>query len=334
MTNRLSVKEQDRSFRLKSVLLVLISRGAALVAAALAFGFLAPLFPVADSFAHFRFHLLVALALAAIALLLLRAPVRAMLAVALILPGIGGLAPALPAAHMASAPPSEPAFTLVQLNLNFRNRDVGDAIEMIRERNADVVTLQEVSSYLWVAVSSLFKDYPYNIVCQSGRVGAVAVFSRLPLENGTGPKRGCVVGDGLGWVRIMVGERPVTIASMHLKWPFPFGQTAQVDRLETYLQALPGPVVVGGDFNAAPWSHSVNRVEEATRASVVEGLRLTLYRPSLKWVPGLGLPIDHVLAPPGMVTQSIKRGPYVGSDHLPVIARLGFAPDEGQMREQ
>ncbi|TQV71916.1 endonuclease/exonuclease/phosphatase family protein [Denitrobaculum tricleocarpae] len=319
---------------MKAVLLVLISWGAALLAAALAFGFLAPWFPVADSFAHFRFHLLVALAISAVALGLLRAPVHAMLAAALILPGIGGLAPALPAAHTSSMPDSEPAFTLVQLNLNFRNRNVRDAITMIREKNADVVTLQEVSSYVWVEVARLFKDYPYNVVCQFGRVGAVAVFSRLPFEQETGSRRGCVVGDGLGWIRVMVGDRPVTVASLHLKWPFPFGQSAQLDRLEAHLQALPGPVVVGGDFNAAPWSHSVNRVGGAARASVIEGLRLTLYRPSLKWVPGLGLPIDHVLAAPGMATYSIKRGPYVGSDHLPVIARLGFEPEDGRAQEQ
>lgn len=314
--------------RTKSVLLALTSRGASLVAAALAFGFLSPWLPVADSFAHFRFHLLLALALAALFLVLLRAPVRAMLAIALILPGVGGLAPALPEARTASGLQTEPGFTLVQLNLSFRNGNVRDAIRMIREKDADVVTLQEVSSFVWVEVARLFQDYPHHVVCQYGRVGAVAVFSRLPFASDHEKRRGCVVGEGLGWVRVMVGNRPVTVASVHLTWPFPFGQNAQVDRLEAHLQALPHPVVVGGDFNAAPWSHSVNRVGEAAGASVVEGLRLTLYRPSLKWVPGLGLPIDHILAAPGMIAHAIKRGPYVGSDHLPVIARLGFAPDQ------
>lgn len=318
---------QQPSSRLKSLLLLLMSRGGGLAAVALAFGFLAPWFSVADSFSHFRFHLLLALGIAAVALTFLRAPVRAMLAFALILPGIGGLAPALPAATNVTKLEQEAAFTLVQLNLNFLNEKADDAVRMIRESNADVVTLQEVSSFVWVEVASLFKDYPYNVVCQYSRVGAVAVFSRLPFASGNGPQQGCVIGEGLGWVRLEVGGRAVTVASMHLQWPFPFGQTAQVDRLESHLRALPRPVVVGGDFNAAPWSHSVTRVGEAARASVVEGLRLTLYRPSLKWVPGLGLPIDHVLTAPGLVTHSVKRGPFVGSDHLPVIARLGFLPE-------
>lgn len=327
MSDREKLSDEQPHSSMQSISRTLISRGVGLVAAALAFGFLSPWFPVADSFAHFRFHLLLALGIAAVALILLRAPVRAMLAFALILPGIGGLAPALPAATNATKLEQQAAFTLVQLNLNFLNENADDAVRMIRESNADVVTLQEVSSFVWVKVASLFQDYPYNVVCQYSRVGAVAVFSRLPFASENGPRQGCVVGEGLGWVRVKFGDRPVTVASLHLTWPFPFGQTTQLDRLESHLRALPRPVIVGGDFNAAPWSHSVRRVGEATRASAVEGLRLTLYRPSLNWVPGLGLPIDHVLTPPGLVTHSIRRGPNVGSDHLPVIARLGFPPE-------
>ena len=54
------------------VLKQLSSLLAALVAVALMLGFLAPLLPVADSFAHFRFHLTIALALAAVILLVMR----------------------------------------------------------------------------------------------------------------------------------------------------------------------------------------------------------------------------------------------------------------------
>lgn len=319
------MSEENRRGGLKPLFLQLVSRCAALAAAALAFGFLSPWLPLADSMAHFRFHLLLALAVAVIALLILRAPVRAMLVMAMILPGIGGLAPALPAAtgdHEAKA--GEADFTLVQLNVFFRNRSVPDVLRMIRESDADVVTLQEVSSFVWARLSPLHREYPYSVVCQYARVGAVAVFSRLPFASELGPSKGCVVGDGLGWVRIKVGDQAVTVASIHLHWPFPFGQPAQVDRLESHIQALPRPVVVGGDFNAAPWSHSVTRIGEAAGASVLDGLRLTLYAPQLRWAPGLGLPIDHVLAAPEIFAESVRRGPVVGSDHLPVIARLGF----------
>ena len=323
------MSEQDWRSRLTSLSLVLVSRCAGLAAAALAFGFLSPWLPLADSMAHFRFHLLLTLAVALVALIVLRAPVRAMLVLSLLLPGIGGLAPALPAATGGfDAENSEAGFTLVQLNLNFRNRSVPDALRMIRESDADVVTLQEVSSFVWRRLWQIHQDYPYNVVCQYTRVGAVAVFSRLPFAPGVGPTRGCVTGEGLGWIRIKVGDRPVTVTSMHLHWPFPFGQAEQIDRLERHLRSLPRPVVVGGDFNAAPWSHSVTRIGEAAGASVVEGLRLTLYQPTLHWVPGLGLPIDHILADPGIFAKSVKRGPSVGSDHLPVIARLGFHQEQ------
>ncbi len=317
--------EKDRRGRFKKLLLQLVSRCAALAAAALAFGFLSPWLPLADSMAHFRFHLLLALALAVVVLIVLRAPVRAMLVLAVILPGIAGLAPALPAASgSAENFESDTGFTLVQLNLFFRNRSVPEALRMIRESDADVVTLQEVSSFVWARLSALHRDYPYSVVCQYARVGSVAVFSRLPFASAAGAARGCVANEGVGWVRIKVGDRAVTVASIHLHWPFPFGQPAQIDRLESHLKALPRPVVIGGDFNAAPWSHSVTRIGEATGASVLEGLRLTLYEPRLRWAPALGLPIDHILVAPEFFAESIRRGPHVGSDHLPVIARLGL----------
>ena len=78
---------------MKSLLLQLVSRCATFAAAALAFGFLSPWLPLADSMAHFRFHLLLALGLAVIVLFLLRAPVRAMLVLAVML--ILGMIPSI-----------------------------------------------------------------------------------------------------------------------------------------------------------------------------------------------------------------------------------------------
>jgi endonuclease/exonuclease/phosphatase (EEP) superfamily protein YafD len=45
------------------------------------------------------------------------------------------------------------------------------------------------------------------------------------------------------------------------------------------------------------------------------------------WPAALGiaqLPIDHVLVSDGVRNLGVRRGPFAGSDHLPVIARVAI----------
>lgn len=302
----------------------LVSILAALVAAALVLGFLAPWLPAADSLAHFRFHMTVALALAAVLLLIARDWRAGGLACAVTLAGFIGLAPAFPVWGTAKAGGPAPSITLVQFNLSFRNRTPEAVADFIRREGADVVTLQEVTGTTRKAIELLRDDYPYSVECPFARVGGVAVLSRLP--KAPDASAGCVKGDGLAWLRVMAGGHSVSVASLHLHWPYPFGQAPQIDRLERHLQNIPRPVLLAGDFNAAPWSHAVSRIAAATDTRVAGGLRFTFQLRPSRWAPSIGMPIDHVLLPAGMLPNDINLGPRAGSDHASVVARLA-SPD-------
>lgn len=305
----------------------LVSAVAALLALALAVGFLAPWLPAADAFADFRFHLAVGLALAAVVLLAMRdwraAGVAGVVAVA----GIVGLGPAFPPWAPANGDAPGSRITLVQLNLSFRNRTPEAVADFIRGEGADIVTLQEVTGSTARVIDLLAKDYPNQVRCAYASVGGVAVVSRLP--KAPGPARGCVERDGLAWLRVLVGGRPLSVASVHLNWPYPFGQALQVDRLTGPLAGMPRPIVLGGDFNAAPWSHAVARVADASDTQVAGGLRLTFPLRPFPWLPAIDLPIDQVLLPAGIVPASVTVGPGPGSDHRSVVAHLVLTPGPG-----
>lgn len=232
--------------------------------------------------------------------------------------GVIGLAPALPAWTSPTA--GAPSVTLVQFNLSFSNRAPAAVAEFIRAEDADIVTLQEVTRKTGRVMAILKKEYPNVIRCPFSGVGGVAVLSRLP--KAAGVSEGCVIGQGLAWLRILVDGQPVSVASVHLHWPYPYGQAGHIDRLQPYLQDIPRPVLLGGDFNAAPWSHAVSRIESATGSNLAGGLRFTFYKRGTPWGPAIGLPIDHILLPPGIRSADISTGPGVGSDHLPIVARL------------
>ena len=87
---------------------------------------------------------------------------------------------------------------------------------------------------------------------------------------------------------------------------------------------------MAGDFNMTPWSYRLQRLLAAA------GLRrhATFLR---SWptdgqyrLPWPAFLIDHVLTTPDVRSVSIRIGPNLGSDHLPVIAQLrlpvGHAP--------
>jgi len=300
---------------------------AVLTAVPLLAGFLSAWLPLADSFGHFRFHLVVAMAIATGLLLLFRAWWGAVAAGAVAVSGIVGLGPALPFWQPAETGLPGSSITLVQLNLSFRNRTPEAVAEFILREGADVVTLQEVTRDTGRVMDLLQREYPNRIRCPYATVGGVAVMSRLPKADG--PSEGCVELGGLAWIRVMAGGRPLSVASVHLDWPYPFSQAPQVDRLTGRLASIPRPIVVAGDFNATPWSHAVARMAKASDTEVAGGLRLTFPLRPLSWAPAIDMPIDQVLLPDSIVPTALSVGPGPGSDHRSVIARLLLPPGPG-----
>ncbi len=287
------------------------------------FSFLAPWYPLADSVGHFRFHLTAIMLLMTASLAVVRDWRYLGVALAVSAAGIAGMAPAFPVPG-AGADDNAPAITIVQLNLSFRNTRPDAVADFIRRERADIVTLQEVTGKTRRVIDILAEDYPFQILCPTGRVGGQAVLSRLP--RAPGDSEGCAERGGMAWMRVMVGGKPVSIASLHLSWPYPFGQERHINQMEDYMRDLPRPVLLAGDFNAAPWSYAVDRVEAATGTTVAGGLRFSFDIEIRSWAPPLAMPIDHILLPSGLVPLEVRLGPGPGSDHRSVIARLALPP--------
>lgn len=309
--------------------------GVAGLAAALLFSFLAPILPLADSVGHFRLHLIALLGLGAVVLALLGRRRAGMSALLLAGPAaLFGLAPAFPdwggAAEAAGERPE--VISIAQFNLNYANRAPDQVVDWIRAHRPEVVTLQEVSRRNETILAQLRADYPHQTSCPFAAAGRVAVLSRLPPAPGR--SRFCANGLGYVWLRVMKAGRAVSVGSLHLFWPYPHPQGAQLDRLEAAFAETPRPVLLGGDFNAAPWSHAADRVARGIGAPLLGGLRFTidaplavvLRLPLLEAAPPLAMAIDHIAADPAFAPIAAATGPKLGSDHRPVLARLRLRP--------
>jgi endonuclease/exonuclease/phosphatase (EEP) superfamily protein YafD len=124
---------------------------------------------------------------------------------------------------------------------------------------------------------------------------------------------------GLAWARLQTEEGPVTVASIHMRWPWPHNQARHVEDLREVLAALPEPLLIAGDFNNAPWAHSVDTIAAITGTRITEGLRLTFDRPVF-WP---GLPLDHVLTSEDLLAETEAHLP-LGSDHTALITRVNI----------
>lgn len=299
---------------------------------AILFSFLATWYPLADSVAHFRFHLTAAMLLGAVLLAVLRSWRSAGLSLAVSAAGIAGMAPAFPAWDSADADSLVPTIKVVQFNMSFRNATPDAVADFIRAERADVVTLQEVTVETGRVIDILAEDYPFHILCPAWAVGGQAVLSRLP--KAPGQSEGCADRKGMAWMRVLAGGQQVTVASLHLYWPYPFSQGRQLGRLEDPLKNLPRPVILAGDFNAAPWSFAVDRVAQATGTTVAGGLRFSFDIRINSWAPPIAMPIDHILLPQDLTPLVVRLGPGPGSDHRSVVAELALPRKVEQDRAQ
>lgn len=272
-------------------------------------GYLGAVHPLGDSLAVFRLQGAGALALLSAGALLAGAA------------GIGriGMLIALVAgapviwSYGNGAAPVGASLRVYQKNMLYRNDDLAGLAQDIRVSAAEVVMLQEVSQPNLALVQDLSTDFPTQMICPASRgVGGTVVLSRLPVVPGQE-----LCAEGLTAVQVQGPEGPLWLASLHLSWPYPYSQAAQVEALVPLIEGLEGPFVLGGDFNMVRWSWAYSAIAKAARATPAGPVQGSY----TGFQPWLTLPIDHVMGPKG---GKVETRPELGSDHLGLLADLGL----------
>ncbi|UVC19126.1 AP endonuclease [Mesorhizobium onobrychidis] len=302
---------------------------------ALVAGFFGTLHPAFDSFAHFRVHLAVLMALCALPLLAtsfrLEAATALLFAVAAFATTSNALSvPRLwpvQAAYEAEAG-DQAVYRLLQMNLRFNNPTPEKVLSLIGRTQPDVITLNEVSDMWEAKLGPLASAYPHRIFCPyPNGVFGVALLSRRPFAAGTQPR--C---DGRGAMAIATvdfGGTDVDVAAMHLTWPWPRNQSRQIGGLSGELASLGETSIMACDCNAVPWSAAVRRVADIGKLTVVPSPGPTwLYIELPDFLRFAGLPIDQVFSKGAVLIHSVSRLEDTGSDHLPVMVEFSLRPEE------
>ena len=154
-------------------------------------------------------------------------------------------------------------YTLYQKNLSFRLQNPPAITQDVQWRNPDFVTFQEVTSQNRAILTSIQDTHPSQSICDFARVGGVAVASRFPAVPGTAT---CSETKGLAAIQLQTPDGPVWLVSIHLHWPYPFGQAQHVKQLLPTIETFKGKVILAGDFNMVPWAWAMREFERAQRA--------------------------------------------------------------------
>ncbi|MDG5495066.1 endonuclease/exonuclease/phosphatase family protein [Niveispirillum sp. BGYR6] len=223
------------------------------------------------------------------------------------------------------APSGKTRFTLLHANLWHLNPTPEAIAAMLNREAPDLVSIVELTdpeAQRWQGRLGGF--WPHRVYCENAGCGNM-VLSRWPatlLEARSGWHDGPPFPNVLA-ARIEHPEGAFTIVVVHFSRPVePETQRAQAIWLARWLPTLPQPVVVAGDFNAAPWSSTIKLVSESGYT------RIAHTGPT--WPSGplifTGIPIDHILGGTGVSAVNVRRLPPFGSDHLALLAQIALTP--------
>jgi endonuclease/exonuclease/phosphatase (EEP) superfamily protein YafD len=218
------------------------------------------------------------------------------------------------------------SFKLYSANINKFNKDLARLKLEIQKMNADIVFLMEITPEQMEQIETLIDNFPYHIKqTPIGTENMGMVFlSKFPMVNSEVIQ---MSESGNGFIRseLVIDNKSVMIYGVHLPKTTSIKEFSETKRqilwFANNVARKTMPVIVAGDMNATPYSPLFRKLLK------VAGLKDT--RTGFEWQPTwpayfplLWIPIDHILASPGIQIFSRGTGSFIGSDHFPVIAEL------------
>ena len=234
-----------------------------------------------------------------------------------------------PSASTPSLPvaPGAAKLKIVAFNASKGNSNPAEALAWLQAQRADLVILAEAKENSAVLLGGLKGQYPYQVSCLSGLRCSTVILSRTrPIDSGGLARGDPENGNALSaaWATYADPGGPYTVIGVHFVRPWPWGdQRTFVPSLLNFIARTDRRrLIVTGDFNLTPWSFTLREIDAQLAIP-----RLTRAMPSwpatrsghASGLPAL-LPIDHVYAGPAWRLRSLQRGPYLGSDHYPLVA--------------
>jgi endonuclease/exonuclease/phosphatase (EEP) superfamily protein YafD len=230
----------------------------------------------------------------------------------------------------------ERGLRIMLANVLMHNRRADELLAITDETDPDILLAVETDDWWDRQLAPLEQRYPHSVRCPLPNTYGLHLFSKLELRETllrylVEPDVPSVRTD----VRLRSGDW-IAFWGVHPRPPKPAQDTEQRDAellivgREARESALPS--VVGGDLNDVAWSHTTRlfqRISGLLDPRVGRGLYATFPAqiPFFRW------PLDHLFHGASFTLFELRRLPYFGSDHFPILIGLMFEPAAAQAAE-
>ncbi len=240
--------------------------------------------------------------------------------------------------EVADAKPgnSEDSIKLLISNILMENRRVGDILELVQEKEPDVVLLVETDHWWHQQLEILDRNYPNSLKHPQGNYYGMHLFSKLELR---APEVRFLVEKDVPSVRAGIRLRSgrwVEFYGIHPRPPEVHENTEERDAeiliVGQQIASDGRPSIVAGDLNDVAWSDTTRlfqRISGTLDPRRGRGNFNTFHAryPLVRW------PLDHVFHEASFTLIRLERLKSIGSDHFPVFAELQFEPEAEALQE-
>lgn len=254
-----------------------------------------------------------------------RRPVLAAVAAVLVVAHVVWVVPLVQPRSAAEAATEGIPLRLLSVNLYALNPRVGQAATVIRDTDADVLFLQELTPghHAALARSGALDRYRYGVADPRINSTGSAIYAKRPLEGG---EVWWAADQPMTRATLQVGRGSLRLYNVHTISPLTRVRdwNRQLDAVARAVDAEAGSVLLAGDFNATRDHRGFRRLLDLgwrDAHDVVGRPGATTWPAGKRRTPAL-IRLDHVLLPDGIAARRVMELRPVGSDHRPILAEL------------
>lgn len=216
--------------------------------------------------------------------------------------------------------------SVCSINLLSSNGSFDLVGKYIEEEDPDILVLEELSTLWEIALDSILISYPYQLGIPRMDNFGIGLYSRIPLDT----IQNVIVNDALLpsiLSRFMVGADTIHLLATHPLPPvgqFEFeSRNNALQRMASLRNSLDGHFILIGDLNTTSYSTHFKKMKK--KAGLIDtrkgfGILNTWHAD----MPLLKVTLDHCLISDGLTVVDRKVGSNIGSDHLPIVAKVGI----------
>jgi endonuclease/exonuclease/phosphatase (EEP) superfamily protein YafD len=217
-------------------------------------------------------------------------------------------------------------------NVLIENNDSTKLLKLVKDVDPDVILLAEPNQHWMEELKSLDTDYPYSVKKPLDNAYGMALFSRLKLNN-TEVK--FLVEDDIPSIhtdiKLESGDT-IKFFGVHPRPPIPGEATTSTERdaelvlVGKIVKNIKIPTIIAGDLNDVAWSRTTTlfrKVSGMLDPRIGRGFYSSFHAD----YPFMRFPLDHVFHSSHFRLVELKRLPYIGSDHFPLLIVLNIEND-------